>query len=73
MERTAELAPENGEVFYDLAVIRLAAGLENEALDALRKALHLNPKLRDQASKDGDLSGLRDREEFQKIAGPGAE
>jgi len=73
MERTAELAPENGEVFYDLAVIRLAAGLENEALEALRKALKLNPKLREQASKDGDLSGFRDREEFQNIVGPRAE
>ncbi|MFC1683493.1 DUF1028 domain-containing protein [Candidatus Zixiibacteriota bacterium] len=73
MERTAELAPENGEVFYDLAVIRLAAGLEDEALDALQKALELNSKLRDQASKDGDLSGLRGREEFQKMVGKGSE
>ena len=45
MERSGRLAPENAEVFYDLAVIRLANGKESEALEALKKSLSLNPKL----------------------------
>ncbi len=58
MERAVELAPANPEVLYDLAVIRLAAGLREEALDALAKAVALNPKLKAQASSDSDLGGL---------------
>src|SRR5436305_9576545 len=44
-EHAATLAPENPELLYDLAVIRLAAGKRAESLDALAKALRLNPKL----------------------------
>ena len=67
MERAAELAPDNGEAQYDLAVIRLAAGDASKALAALKSAVHLNPKLKAQAKSDNDLAGLRDREEFQAI------
>ena len=67
MERTARLAPENPEVLYDLAVIRLAAGKKEAALEALDKAIQLNPKLRKQAAGDGDLSGLRYHQKFLRI------
>jgi len=67
MERSAGLAPENGEVFYDLAVIRLANGKESEALEALKKSLSLNPKLKKQAAEDGDLDGLKGNPEFEKL------
>ena len=67
MERAANLAPENGEVLYDLAVIRLAAGKEGEALEALEKALSLNPKLKKQASEDGDLSRLKGNPRFEDL------
>ena len=67
MERAANLAPENGEVLYDLAVIRLAAGKEGEALEALERALSLNPKLKKQASEDGDLSGLKGNPRFDNL------
>jgi uncharacterized Ntn-hydrolase superfamily protein len=66
-ERAAELAPENPEVLYDLAVIRAAAGKRAEALDALEKALAGNPKLRTQAKTDHDLDVLRNEERFKKI------
>ena len=65
MERTAALAPENGEVLYDLAVIRLAAGKEDEALQALEKAVTLNPKLKKQAMEDEDLAALRGNATFE--------
>ncbi len=58
-ERAAVLSPENPEVLYDLAVIRLAAGKKAEALTALQKALELNPKLKKQAAEDKDLDSLR--------------
>ena len=67
MERTAGLAPENPEVLYDLAVIRLAAGKRQAAIEALEKALRLNPNLKQQAVGDGDLEGLRDDPVFGEI------
>jgi len=66
-ERAASLAPENPEVLYDLAVIRLAAGKQTGALEALKRALTLNPNLKKQASVDNDLSGLKGDPEFQKL------
>jgi uncharacterized Ntn-hydrolase superfamily protein len=67
MERAARLAPDYGEVFYDLAVIRLAAGDKPGALEALKKSLQLNPKLAAQAASDDDLAGLRDNTEYQEM------
>lgn len=66
-ERAAVLAPENPELLYDLAVIRLAAGKRALALQALEKALRLNPKLKAQAAKDKDLDGLRDQDRFEQL------
>lgn len=67
IKRAAELAPKNAEVFYDLAVIELAAGNTNNALDALQQAVTLNPKLKKQTSQDEDLKKLNDNERFLKI------
>ena len=69
MERTAELAPDVPEVLYDLAVIRLANDDKTGALDALKKAIELNPKLRDQARKDGDVDALRGDARFEELLG----
>ncbi len=66
-EHAASLAPENPELLYDLAVIRLAAGKRAESLDALNKALRLNPKLKKQASADPDLEALRGDPAYQKL------
>lgn len=67
MERAAELAPDYGEVFYDLAVIRLAAGDTDGAVKALRTAIELNPKLKAQASVDDDLAGMHDNPAYQQL------
>ncbi len=67
MERAASLAPEYAEALYDLAVIRLAAGKESEALEALEEAISLNPKLKEQAIEDSDLSQLRGNPDFEKL------
>jgi len=68
-ERTAERA-EGGktmlpEVLYDLAVIRLANDDKAGALEALQRAVKLNPKLIGQAQEDGDLEALG--EALQKL------
>ncbi len=70
MERTAELAPEHAEALYDLAVIRLAAGYREPALEALERSLDSNPKLKTQAAGDEDLAGLRDDPEFERLVRP---
>jgi uncharacterized Ntn-hydrolase superfamily protein len=67
IERAAQLAPTNAEVLYDLAVIRLAAAQPDAALEALRKALSLNPNLKKQASADEDLNSLKDNKDFQNM------
>ena len=67
MERTAKLAPDIAEVFYDLAVVRLANGDSDGAIAALTAALERNPKLRQQAAEDSDLDGLRDDGRFADL------
>ena len=54
-EQHARMLP---EVLYDLAVIQLANGARDEALEVLRRSLALNPKLAGAARKDADLEGL---------------
>ncbi len=67
MEHTARLAPENAEVLYDLAIIRLAAGKRAAALEALAGAVALSPKLKYQAFGDDDLENLRGDLEFDRL------
>lgn len=64
MEKAARLPPENPELLYDLAILRLASGNKAGALDAIKKAIKLNPKLKKQASEDDDLLKLRSEPEF---------
>jgi uncharacterized Ntn-hydrolase superfamily protein len=70
MERAAHIAPENPEVLYDLSVIALSAGKEEQCLAALETALSLNPKLKKQASEDPDLGRLKGNARFEAILRP---
>ncbi|HKJ68153.1 MAG TPA: DUF1028 domain-containing protein [bacterium] len=67
MERTADLAPEDPGVLYDLAVIRLANDEKQAAYQALDKAVRLNPDLRQQAMGDSDLDRLHDESRFYRL------
>lgn len=69
-ERAAKLLPNMPELIYDLAVIRLAAGKQAAALEALDRAIKLNPMLRTQAMKDKDLDALRENPLFLKLVRP---
>jgi uncharacterized Ntn-hydrolase superfamily protein len=66
-ERAAILGAHVPEVLYDLAVIRLANEKKAEALDALTKALAMNPKLKTQAQRDKDMDALRSDERFNAL------
>jgi uncharacterized Ntn-hydrolase superfamily protein len=67
MEKAASIAPDNAEVLYDLAVIRLAVGDQKGALAALAKAVKRNAKLKKQAETDKDLAALKESQEFQQL------
>ena len=69
MERAAQLAPDVAEVHYDLAAIRLANKDIEGALSALKVAVTLNPKLKDQAAKDNDMDALREVDGFSALVG----
>ena len=73
MERTALLAPDYPEVWYDVAVIRLANNNTDGALEALARALELNPKLAAQAKQDSDLEALRQNDRFNTLIGKAKE
>ena len=66
-EKAALLGAHVPEVLYDLAVIRLAAGKQDGALDALARALEMNPNLKVQAQRDKDLDPLRNDPRFQSL------
>lgn len=66
-EKTVKLAPENAEVLYDLAIIRAWAGQTDAALEALERAITLNPGLKKGAANDQDLAPLREEERFSRI------
>lgn len=67
MEHAARLAPDVAEVFYDLAVIRLANADTDGAMSALDTAIDLNSKLKDQAANDSDLDALRIDDRFSVL------
>jgi uncharacterized Ntn-hydrolase superfamily protein len=67
MEKAAKIDPDYPEVIYDLAVIRLSAGDQNGALEALKRAIDLNAKLKKQAQVDDDLSDLRNTDTFKEL------
>ena len=66
-EKTIKLEPENPEILYDLAIIRSWAGKTSGALQALQKAIRLNPGLKKSARSDKDLSPLRKLAKFKKL------
>lgn len=67
LNKAVSLDPKNAELYYDLAVTTLATGNKKGALDALEKALSLNPKLKSQAVRDNDMKTLHSDPRFKKI------
>jgi uncharacterized Ntn-hydrolase superfamily protein len=60
-----ELAPASGEPYYHLGCYYSRAGMYEEALAEIQRALELEPSLKPWAREDPDLVPLRKRSEFQ--------
>ncbi len=66
-ERALKREPEAAHIFYGLAATRSRLGSIETALQALQKALELQPKLRLRAQHDQDLVLLRNDPEFERL------
>lgn len=66
-ERALKREPEAAHIFYGLAATRSRLGSVETALQALQKALELQPKLRVRAQHDQDLVLLRNDPEFERM------
>ena len=72
-ERAIKADPRADHIWYSLAAAQARLGNPSAALDALRRAIILRPVHRSHARRDPDFSGLRSNEEFQLLAGIGAD
>lgn len=59
--------PTNADNYYDLACYLSLDKEKTEALDALRSAMKLNPKLKKLAEGDSDLDNIRNENAFKTI------
>ena len=59
--------PQEAQAYYGLAVLRLAQGNKDDALNNLARAIGLNPAYRDQARNDPNFGSFRDDPRFQQI------
>jgi tetratricopeptide (TPR) repeat protein len=64
------LDPEYALAHYNLAANRALEGDADGAIEALLKAIELNPDLAASAACDSDFDGIRDHEELQKLVPP---
>jgi uncharacterized Ntn-hydrolase superfamily protein len=62
-----ELNPDKGEPYYHLACYFSRAGMRDEALEKLAKAVELDPTLGPRARQDPDFEPLYEDEEFMGI------
>lgn len=66
-ERALRREPGAAHIHYGLAATRARLGAIDTALDSLRQALDLQPKLRIRAQRDQDLNALRSDPEFDQL------
>jgi tetratricopeptide (TPR) repeat protein len=69
LDEAAERFPDNATVPFDRAALHALAGQREEALDALRRAVELDPAARAWAAQDDDFSSLRGDPEFEALVG----
>jgi tetratricopeptide (TPR) repeat protein len=66
-ERALKREPEAAHIYYGLAATRSRLGSIDTALEALQRALDLQPNLRVRAQHDQDLTLLRNDPEFERL------
>ena len=72
-ERAIKADPRAAHIWYSLAAARAKAGNSSAAIDALRRAIILRPVHRSHARRDPDFFTLRKNQDFQRLAGIGAD
>jgi tetratricopeptide (TPR) repeat protein len=60
-------SPEHDLALYLLAAVYGRRGNRSQALDLLRRAMHVSPDIRAQARHDADFEILREMHEFQEL------
>ena len=68
-QKATQLSPENDNAWVALAHMRLRAGQQEGALEALRKAIELNPTNARRLPLNDNFKSLRDHPEFRKLTG----
>jgi uncharacterized Ntn-hydrolase superfamily protein len=68
-QKATQLSPENDNAWVALAHMRLRAGQQAGALEALRKAIELNPTNARRLPLNENFKSLRDHPEFRKLTG----
>ena len=70
LKQAATKEPKNEHALYCLAAAHSRAGETEDALKALRGAIHANPSSRNQARHDADFESLRSEDEFVALVAP---
>lgn len=68
-QQLVELQPADANHRYNLACGLARAGRNDEAVEQLTQALALDPKMKELAKTDTDLTSLREREDFKALVG----
>ena len=69
LQRAFAVNPREPLAHFNMACYRAVQNRTNEALELLRNALDLDPKLREVARGEPDLERLRELPDFQKLIG----
>ena len=69
MQRAFDANPQDALAHYNMACYRAVQHRQQEAIELLQNALHLDPKLRALAKAELDFAGLREVPAFQKLLG----
>jgi len=67
IEKASQINTNSASIFYNYACIAAVSGDTNTALSKLKRAIQIQPSLRNNASKDKDFISLKNSPEFQNI------
>ena len=69
LQRAFDANPQDALAHYNMACYRAVQHRPEEAIELLKNALHLDPKLKALARAEPDFAGLREVPAFQKLFG----
>lgn len=68
-KRAAEINPNLPEAIYDLACYYSLAGMKDQAIETLRRAIDLAPSFKQMAKEDSDFKAIKEDADFRSIVG----